>query len=113
MWWFMLMRVSVLKTVFTTIMFSFLRKAKIFLKIIFIKHHLGEWSRMLRNYFAAVTPKPWTGDAPFHSPIAPKINVVTRYPTEAVSIVNPFYVETETIGRNIAYSDLTVDLLTR
>lgn len=77
----------------------------------FYETPLGEWSRMLRNYFAAVTPKPWTGDPPFHSPIAPKINVVTRYPAEAVSIVNPFYIETETVGRNIAYADLTVDQL--
>ncbi len=89
----------------------FPEKSKDFSQDYFYQTPLGEWSRMLRNYFAAVTPKPWTGDSPFHSPIAPKINVVTRYPTEAVSIVNPFYVETETIGRNIAYSDLTVDLL--
>lgn len=75
----------------------------------FYQTPLGEWSRMLRNYFAAVTPKPWTGDAPFHSPVAPKINVVTRYPAEAVSVVNPFYIETETVGRNVAYADLTVD----
>jgi hypothetical protein len=89
----------------------FPEKSKDFSLDYFYQTPLGEWSRMLRNYFAAVTPKPWTGDAPFHSPIAPKINVVTRFPAETVSIVNPFIIETETIGRNIAYGDLTIDFL--
>ncbi|HRF98086.1 MAG TPA: hypothetical protein PLZ51_22925, partial [Aggregatilineales bacterium] len=89
----------------------FPEKSKDFSQDYFYQTPLGEWSRMLRNYFAAVTPKPWTGDSPFHSPVAPKLNVVTRYPTEAVSILNPFLIEAEAIGRNIAYGELTADQL--
>ncbi|MDX2078819.1 MAG: clostripain-related cysteine peptidase [bacterium] len=89
----------------------FPEKSKDFSQDYFYQTPLGEWSRMLRNYFAAVTPKPWTGDPPFHSPIAPKLNVVARYPTEAVSILNPFLIEAEAIGRNIAYGEFTVDQL--
>ncbi len=89
----------------------FPEKSKDFSQNYFYQTPLGEWSRMLRNYFAAVTPKPWTGDSPFHSPIAPRLNVVTRYPTEAVSTLNPFYIDAEIIGRNIAYGEATVDQL--
>jgi hypothetical protein len=70
---------------------------------------LKEWGRMLRNYFNAVNPNPWEGDGAFHTPIAPRVNLLSQYPTDAASITNPATLQVEIIGRNIAFAEATYD----
>lgn len=62
---------------------------------------LSEWGRMLRNYYNVVTPAPWQGDSVFHTPIAPTINIINRYPFDAANLRTPAIVEMEINGRNI------------
>ena len=78
----------------------------------FYQTPLPEWSRMLRNYYNAVTPNPWIGDNPFHTPISPRITITNQYPeTEAASLVNPAVIEVEIVGRNISYGEVTYDYI--
>ncbi|MFW5709119.1 MAG: clostripain-related cysteine peptidase [Chloroflexota bacterium] len=70
---------------------------------------LPEWSRMLRNYYTAVTPKPWEGESAFHTPTAPRIRITDRYPSETASVLTPVNIGLEIVGRNIANVDVVVD----
>lgn len=74
---------------------------------------LKEWSRMLRNYYNAVTPNPWVGagvELAFHPPAAPNVKITQIYPTDTpVSIVNPALAQIEVVGRNISHGDVTID----
>lgn len=73
---------------------------------------LGEWSRMLRNYYNYFTPEPWTGDretVPFHPPVSPEIRVTDRHPDGTMSLRNPGLSGVEIVGRNITYVDVTTD----
>lgn len=75
---------------------------------------LGEWSRMLRNYYNYFTPEPWTGDhdtIAFHAPIAPEIRVTANHPQGVASLANPAQIGVEIVGRNVTYVDVTIDQL--
>lgn len=76
---------------------------------------LVEWGRMLRSYYSANNPSLASiiGDTSqdFHPPIAPRINITSAYPLAGgeSSIDSPVIVDTEVVGRNIAYVDTTTD----
>lgn len=76
---------------------------------------LTEWGRMLRNYYSANNPSlaAITGDTSqdFHAPFSPKINITSVYPPTGTpaSISSPIAVDTEVVGRNLAYVETTTD----
>ncbi len=77
---------------------------------------LPGWSRMLRNYYNAVTPQVWTGagfDVAFHPPIAPKTRItnVIQGDDSAASILRPVILRAEIVNRNLSYVDATHDLI--
>jgi hypothetical protein len=76
---------------------------------------LTEWGRMLRNYYSANNPSlaAITGDTSqdFHAPFSPQINITSVYPPTGTpaSISSPVTVDTEVVGRNLAYVETTTD----
>ncbi len=76
--------------------------------------YLTNWGAMLRAYYNAVTPQVWSlGESiyRFHPPIAPKVTITNVYPTNELSNVNPLSITQQIVGRNIAFTNFTVDQL--
>jgi len=74
--------------------------------------YLTGWGSMLRSYYNAVTPQVWSlGESVyrFHPPVAPKVTITNIYPTNELSNVNPLSITQQIVGRNIAYTNFTVD----
>jgi hypothetical protein len=76
---------------------------------------IPSWGELLRNYYNAnnTSLASILGDTQdnFHSPIDPKVNITSVYPlagTDA-SILAPVVMETEILGRNIAFVETTLD----
>lgn len=69
----------------------------------FLNTSLPEWSRMLRNYFNALTPKVWTRDNQFlfHPPVAPSAIISSFYPREKISAAWPAQIDLEIVGRKV------------
>lgn len=69
----------------------------------FLNTSLPEWSRMLRNYFNALTPKVWTRDNQFlfHPPVAPSAIISNFYPSAKISTAWPAQIDLEIVGRKI------------
>lgn len=69
----------------------------------FLNTSLPEWSRMLRNYFNALTPKVWTRDNQFlfHPPVAPSAIISSFYPREKISTAWPAQIDLEIVGRKV------------
>lgn len=77
-----------------------------------VETYLPGWGSMLRAYYNAVTPQVWSlGESVyrFHPPIAPKVTITSIYPTNELSNVNPLSISQQIVGRNIAYTNFTVD----
>ena len=73
---------------------------------------LQNWSKMLRNYYNAVTPQVWPGAAVelgIHLPIAPSVQITNIYPPGEASVMNPVNIPFQVVGRRIAYGDFTID----
>jgi hypothetical protein len=73
---------------------------------------LEQWGTMLRNFYSTVNPSVWTqGDErfTFHPPATVKVNIFNSFPTTAASTATGFAIGFETVGRNIAFGDITFD----
>jgi len=74
--------------------------------------YLPGWGSMLRAYYNAVTPQVWSlGESVyrFHPPVTPKVSITNIYPTNELSNINPLSITQQIVGRNIAYTNFTVD----
>lgn len=84
---------------------------------------LTEWGLMLRNFYRVMTPKPWEYDlseasptssaevpqvVSFHEPIVPQVSLSSVYPAVG-SVLRPFNIQAEVVGRNIAQATYFVD----
>ncbi|PJF31995.1 MAG: hypothetical protein CUN52_02265 [Phototrophicales bacterium] len=79
-----------------------------------VETYLSGWGAMLRAYYNAVTPQVWSlGESiyRFHPPVAPKVTITNIYPTNELSNVNPLSITQQIVGRNIAFTNFTVDQL--
>ena len=89
----------------------FPKKAKDFKNVYFIDSPLTSWGEMLRTYYNTFTPKVWDEATLFHAPTQPTLNIMSYYPTQPASIVNPLIVEMEVVGRNFGRAFITIDRL--
>ena len=79
----------------------------------FGESQLPEWSRMLRNYYNAITPQVWEATdslLAYHPALAPQVKVTRVYP-QVGSLAFPPTISVEIVGRHLAEGAFTVDRL--